>query len=122
MIGRYGLPFSGDLPLLYPNATSINRIVIGDADPLDILIYSWLREHLPIPWYGFNDGFLIRHDNRTLDGIQIALSDSERETAEKLSQFCPDFRELLGHYCSTLLDDGFKIDLEGAIMERSSWS
>lgn len=118
MIGRYGLPFSEDLALLYPIATSINRIFIGDADPTDILVFSWLREHVPILWYGVNDDFLIRHDNRTFDGIHIALSDSERETVHKLPQLCPDFRALLGPYCSSLLDDGFKIELEGAIMDR----
>ncbi len=122
MIARYGLPSSEDLALLYPNATSINRIFIGDADPPDILVFAWLREHVPISWYGVNDDFLNRHGNRTFDCIHIALSDKEREAVQKLPQLCPDFRELLGHYCSTLLDSGFKIELEGAIMERSAWS
>ncbi len=122
MIGRYGLPFSGDLALLYPNATSINRIFIGDADPSDILVFAWLREHVPIRRYGVNDDFLNRHDNRNCESIHIALSDRERETVQKLTQLCPDYRKLLGHYCSRLLDDGFKIELEGATMERSSCS
>ncbi len=47
-------------------------------------------------------------------GGPIAAPDAERETVGKLPQFCPDFRELLGEYCSSLLDDGFKIELEGA--------
>lgn len=122
MIGRYGLPFSEDLALLYPNTKSINRVFIGDADPPDILVFSWLREHVPILWYGVNDDFLIRQDNRTFDGIHIALSDRERETVQKLPQLCPDFRELLGQYCSSLLEAGFKIELEGAIMDRNAWS
>ncbi len=121
-IGRYGLPLSEDLELLSPTATSINRMFIGDADPSDILVFAWLREHVPIVWHGVNDDFLIRHDNRNCQSIPIALSDREREAVQELPQLCPDFRNLLGHYCSTLLDDGFKIELEGAIMERSFWS
>ena len=121
-IGRYGLPNSLDLALLSNHATSVNRVFIGDADPPDLLVFSWLREHVPILWYGVNDDFLIRHDHRTFDGVQIALSDSERETVQKLPQLCPDFRELLGKTCSSLLDDGFKIELEGAIMVRNDCS
>lgn len=121
IIGRNGLPFTADLALLHHNTISINRLFIGDADPVDLLAFSWLREHLPIHWYGVNDDFLIQHGNRTFEGIHIALSDSEREAVQTLPQLCPDFRELLGQYCSSLLDDGFKIELEGAIMDRSDW-
>jgi hypothetical protein len=119
-IGRYGLPSNHDLPLIQGSSTVINRIFVGDADPPDILVFSWLREYVPIRWHGVNDEFLVRHGNRDYDGIRIRLSDAERETVRKLPQFCPDFRELLGEYCSSLLDDGFKIELEGAIIDRAA--
>lgn len=121
-VGRYGLPSSHDLPLIQGSSPSIDRIFVGDADPPDILVFSWLREYVPIRWHGVNDEFLVRHGNRDYGGIRIPLSDAERETVRKLPQFCPDFRELLGEYCSSLLDDGFKIELEGAIIDRTAWA
>ena len=119
-IGRYGLPSSRDLPFLQGASPLINRIFLGDADPPDILVFAWLREHVPIRWDGVNDEFLVRHGNQDDDSIRIRLSDAERETVRKLPQFCPDFRELLGEYCSSLLGDGFKIELEGAIIDRTA--
>ena len=118
-IGRYGLPSSHDLPLIQGSSTVINRIFMGDADPPDILVFSWLREHVPICWHGVNDEFLVRHGNRDCEGIRIQLSDAERETVKKLPQYCPDYRDMLGEYCSSLIDDGFKIELEGAIIDRT---
>lgn len=118
-IARYGLPINDDLPFLHGSSPSVDRVFIGDADPPDILVFSWLREHLPIVWHGVNDEFLIRHGNRGDEGIRIRMSDAERETIPNLLCFCPDFRELLGEYCSSLLDGGFKIEVEGAIIDRS---
>jgi len=108
--------------LIQGSSPSIDGIFVGDADPPDILVFSWLREYVPIRWHGVNDEFLVRHGNRDYGGIRIPLSDAERETVRKLPQFCPDFRELLGEYCSSLLDDGFKIELEGAIIDRTAWA
>ena len=46
-IARYGLPIHDDLPFIHGSSPAVNRVFIGDADPPDILVYSWLREHLP---------------------------------------------------------------------------
>jgi len=116
-LGRYGLPTVDDLPFL--RGSSPKRLFIGDCDPPDILVFAWLREHLPITWYGVNDDFLDFHGTRHLDCIRIPLSKAEEETVELLPQLCPDFRELVGEYCSSLIDGGFKIEIEGAIIDRS---
>jgi hypothetical protein len=79
---------------------------------------AWLREQISIGWHGVNDDFLLRHATRDLAGIRIRMSDAERKAVELLPQLCPDFRGLLGEYCSSLLDDGFKIELEGATIDR----
>ena len=118
-IARYGLPTINDLPFVRGSSPTLARIFIGDADPPDILVFCWLREHLPIVWHGVNDDFLDRHGNRDYRDIHIRMSDAEQQTAGDLSRFCPDYRDLVGEYCSSLLADGFKIELEGAIIDRN---
>ena len=113
-IGRYGFPLRGDLPLLRGSAHP--PIFIGDCDPPDLMIFSWLREHLPIVWHGVNDQFLDIHGNRDLAWIQIKMSESESEASRLLPDLCPDYRQFLGPYCSSLLDAGLKIEVEGAII------
>lgn len=117
ILGRGGLPLAEDLPFIL--GSSQTRSFIGDADPPDLLIFAWLREHFPIAWHGVNDGFLIRHATRDLARIRLRMSDAEREAVELLPQLCPDFRRLLGEYCSSLLDEGLKIELEAATIEES---
>lgn len=119
-LGRPGLPIRDDLPFISGSGDSQPRFFVGDADPPDLLAFSWIREHIPIVWHGVNDAFLIRHNTRNLNWIPIPLADSERETIPYLSRFCPDYRDLLGEYCSSLLDSGLKIEVEGATIERSA--
>ena len=116
MIGRYGLPLLADLPLLLGSAQS--PIFIGDGDPPDLMIFSWLREHLSIIWHGVNDKFLEIHGNRDIAWIRIKMSETELEARKLLPDLCPDYRQLLGPYCSSLLDRGFKIEVEGSITDR----
>ena len=117
-ISRGGIPTRDDLPFISGSSPSVARFFVGDADPPDILVYSWLGEHLPIIWYGVNDDFLRRHGNLDYKVIRIPMTDSERKSIQMLSQICPDFRELLGECCSSLFDVGLKIELEGAIIHR----
>lgn len=116
-VGRYGLPAFADLRLFRRN--SVTLLFIGDADPVDLLVFSWLREHVPFAWYGINDLFLEKHGTRDTSLIHLQLSESERLVRPHLDAICPNYRELLGPYCSALLDNGYKIELEGAIMGRA---
>lgn len=116
VLGRCGLPTVADLPFVF--GTSPSRIFIGDCDPPDILIFAWLREYVPMVWHGVSDEFLELHRTRSIDWIRIPMSESERETVAILPKLCPDFRKLIGEYCASNLDDGFKIELEGATIER----
>jgi|GEM_PF-2200843 len=76
------------------------------------MIFSWLREHHAIVWHGVNDHFLDIHGNRDLAWIPVKMSESESEASRLLQDHCPDYRHLLGPYCSSLLDAGFKIEVE----------
>lgn len=117
-IGRPGLPLPDELSLL--RGSSRCRVFIGDADPPDLMVFAWIREHLPIVWHGVSDAFLDNHGTRDMPWIRVRLSRSESKACKYLPVFCPDYRELLGPYCSSLLDDGFKIEVEGATIEPSA--
>ena len=118
VIGRYGLPVADDLLFLRGRTQSVSRIFLGDADPPDVLAFAWLRDHVPITWLGVNDEFLKRHGNFERIDLQIPMTASEIDTVPNLQRLCPDFRDLMGEYCSSLLDRGFKIELEAAIMNN----
>jgi len=93
-------------------------IFVGDADPVDLLVFAWLREHLSTEWFGVSDRFLLAQGMRFRPRVQIPLASSEQETIEQLGRFCPDYRMLLGKECSALLDAGMKIELEGALLKE----
>ncbi len=114
-LARYGLPLVDDLPLLRQSSQSL--IFIGDCDPPDLMIFAWLREHLPIVWHGVSDAFLMTHGTYQNSCIHIGMGEMERSACQYLPDFFPDFRDVVGPYCAGLLDDGFKIEVEGAIVE-----
>ena len=114
-IGRYGLPGDGELKLLRGSTVPCRRLFLGDADPPDLLVFAWLREHVPITWHGVSDDFLDRNVQRNREDIQIPLSPTESSALPLLPAVCPDYRALLGEYCASLLDRHLKIELEGAV-------
>ncbi|MEE8451208.1 MAG: hypothetical protein V3R99_04805 [Thermoguttaceae bacterium] len=116
IVGRYGLPLSGDLAQLCEVDTQAARVFIGDADPPDLLVFAWLKSYIPIEWRGISDALLQRLERTDLLSIAIPMSDAEKSTVAVLTTFCPEFRVLLGPQCSALLDRGFKIELEGATL------
>ena len=61
---------------------------------------------------------MVSHGNRDLAWIRIKMSESESEANRLLQDLCPDYRQILGPYCTSLLDAGFKIEVEGAIIDR----
>ncbi|MCE9528109.1 MAG: hypothetical protein K8R36_18870 [Planctomycetales bacterium] len=114
-LARYGLPSRDDLDFLRGSGSEISRLFFGDADPPDLLVFAWLREHLPIQWAGVSDDFLNSRSYAGYPGIHIRLSDSERAAVAELGRLCPDYRKLLGDSCASLLENGMKIELEGAL-------
>lgn len=113
-LARYGLPSRDDLDYLR-RGSEVSRMFFGDADPPDLLVFAWLREHVSIQWAGVSDDFLNSRSYDGYPGIHVRLSASERDAVAELGRLCPDFRELLGKFCASLLDGGMKIELEGAL-------
>jgi hypothetical protein len=116
VVARYGLPRSDDLAVL--RTGSAKRLFFGDTDPVDVFIYAWLREHMPIDWHCVNDRFLHLDSTNHLSHYHIRLTESEAAAVAILPDIIPEYRELLGPYCSSFFDRGFKIELESAILVR----
>ena len=114
-LGRYGLPGRVDLDWLRGGSQEVSRLFVGDADPPDLLIFAWLREHFSIRWEGVSDDFLKARGYGGDPCIQIRLAESERAATGELARLCPDYRELVGPSCASLLERGLKIELEGAL-------
>jgi hypothetical protein len=120
IVGRCGLPVSPDLIHLDALPVGTCCFFLGDADPPDILAFAWLREHTPINWLGVNDKLLNQGAAANWASLEIAMSEAEKLTMRILPELCPDFRELLGPYCFRTLHRGFKIELEGAMVNLGS--
>lgn len=113
VVGRYGLPLSADVTYLQKFKWEVN--FIGDADPVDLLVFAWLRQHLSIRWLGVSDTFLQSQGSQVCPSIQMQLSSSEQAAIQQLPDLCPDYRSLLGEECSAVLEAGMKIELEGTL-------
>ncbi|WP_145056847.1 hypothetical protein [Lignipirellula cremea] len=120
IVARAGLPIPTDLIHLNDLPVGANCWFVGDADPPCILTFAWLREHVAIGWLGVNDELLNRNPTSDCGRLRIPMSDAEKLTMPVLANLCPDFRDLLGPHCCQMLDGGFKIELEGAMMHLRS--
>ena len=120
LVGRYGLPISTDLIHLNGLPAGTHCYFAGDADPPDLMAFAWLREHAPIGWLGVSDELLNRSPTADRSWMEIPMSDAENQAVRKLPGLCPDYRDLVGPHCSATLDRGFKIELEGAMINLGS--
>ena len=114
LIGRYGLPNEDDVAWL--RLLVGDRIVcfLGDADPVDLLVFAWLRSRIVAKYAGISDLLLANIGVSWNDRMTIPLSESESAALALVAEFCPDFRLLLGPQCADLLDRGRKLELEAA--------
>jgi len=115
LLGRYGLPNERDLNWLLQTIYGRQCIFIGDADPQDVLVFTWLRTYFPLRWIGVSDAFLDSMKTFLTDNLTIELSRIEKEAAREIPALCPDFKELLGPNCGVLFDANKKLELEGAM-------
>jgi hypothetical protein len=118
MVARYGLPRSADVSHLLNFVGSQRLMFLGDMDPDDLLVFSWLRENLspkPIEYLGVGEKFLADRRVEIPDSFRIRLSDSEIESLKLLKTVSPDYRALIGDRCAMLLDDGYGIEIEAVV-------
>ncbi len=123
MVGRYGLPCKGDLRWICDLVGSRRLLFLGDMDPVDLMIFAWLRAILqarPVKYLGVSDDFLNSLQVCPTESLVIASAPSEEKSLVLLEKVFPDFRETVGHKCAKILMRGQKIELEAIVSAEGS--
>jgi hypothetical protein len=109
---RGGLPSVEEADWLSSMVGSRRLLFLGDADPADLLIFAWLREHLPVQHVGLSDRLLRQCGVESRDNLTIALSEPEVSALPLVTQCLGALMGYLGPRCSRLLFSGRKTELE----------
>jgi hypothetical protein len=118
LIARYGLPTAYDIASLRGFVGQRRVLFLGDMDPDDLLVFTWLRAELEpvrVEHLGISDNFLARLNAEIPNHFTIPLSESELASLKLLEKVCPDIRELIGVQCSKRLASGYKIEIEAVV-------
>jgi hypothetical protein len=121
MVGRYGLPGEADARWLSGMVGPGGLSFLGDMDPVDLMIFFWLRERLSpgrIGYSGLNDALLDALGIVSTDLVAIPLAPSERRAIAFLRGLFPDLRETVGPRCAQILEQGRKIELEVMLQSK----
>ena len=109
---RYGLPSESDVAWLASTAGTRRLTFLGDADPADLLIFTWLRERLAIDYCGLSDGLLEKCGVPFENHLTIEMKPSERAAMPLVAEHLGDLSSIVGPWCASLLAAGRKIELE----------
>lgn len=90
-------------------------VFLGDADPVDLLIYAWLRQRVPIEYVGLSDRLLDATGTPRCDNLLIKLNEQESAALPLLHQSISDLEALIGPWCAGLLSSGRKIEAEAML-------
>ena len=118
MIGRYGLPNRLDLEWILQIAGSRALGFLGDMDPVDLLVFAWLRESArprQVTYLGISDALFDALHMAIPDVSSIPCSASEQKAIPLLSRVFPDYARKVGACCSHTLAQGRKIELEAIV-------
>mgnify|MGYP000892086697 CR=1 FL=1 len=120
MVGRYGLPDETDLNWLRGLIGSCELLFLGDMDPVDLMVYLWLRESLKesISHLGVNDAFLDSLELASTESLCMPCALPEQKALIVLEQIFPDLRETIGTEYTQLLKRGYKIEVEGIVSAK----
>lgn len=115
VVGRYGLPGEREIGWLRTATNGRQVRFVGDADPCDLLIFTWLSSRMPISYHGLNDLLLKKCNVLVNDRLQSVQSASETAAMKFLTEQLPNFHELLGSDCAAVLASGRKIEIEALV-------
>ena len=121
VIGRYGLPSYVDVSYLRGLMGQSTICFLGDLDPVDLLVYVWLRRRLSplrIAYLGVSDAVLDDLGEAWSESLLLPLCSSEKECISALSDLFGDLREMIGTKCDDALRGGFKLELDAIISRR----
>jgi len=120
-IAKYGLPTPDSLEevRLHASGYRLPVMFVGDLDPLDLTIFSIIRQSMPAHYLGIDDSWVAlsdahRRGRRPLASVCFKMTDLEREHWLIARQLLPDAERLVGPRCFALLESFVKLELEGA--------
>ena len=115
LIGGYGLPGDSDWQAIANIASGRPIRLVGDADPVDLLIFAELRKRIVASYLGLSDQMLARCEAELKDAVLIPLSQNESAAISQFDSLIPDWRTLVGPEIAALLAQGRKLELEGIV-------
>lgn len=98
-------------------------LFLGDMDPVDLLIFAWLRFRLrsdKVRYVGVGGRLLSQLSLFDEASIQIPQAPSELEAHSLLLDALPDLDDITGASVVRLLISGLKIEVEGALFGRGA--
>ncbi|MEX0678262.1 MAG: hypothetical protein WD063_14370 [Pirellulales bacterium] len=118
-----GLPLDCHVDWMSPLVADHDLLFLGDMDPVDLLIFAWVRAKLspkPIVYLGVSDAYLLALNVSIARSFTLQFTPSEQESMSLLSTVFPDYREVVGESCSRLLEQARKIELEAVVSALGS--
>ena len=125
MIGRRGLPDATDVTWIHRVIGEFDVMFLGDMDPADLMIFSWLRTSLypkEVQYLGISDSYLDELKIVLPESFILRCSPSERKSLPVLNKALPDLKQLVGPKCADLIQQGRKIELEAVVSAMTSTS
>lgn len=120
LICRYGLPREEDIEPIITAARDHPIFFLGDCDPFDLLVFTWLREHLTIRFLGISDRVVSALGVDVTERITIPFSDEEQRAMLLVREVWPDFAASVGPNCARLLSGNRKLELEALVSFRET--
>jgi len=116
MVGRYGLPSDVDAAWIRGLVGSRDMFFLGDMDPVDLLVFGWLRASLTpkdVRYMGVSDALLGALSIKSPEFLVLPCTASERECIPFLEAVLPDLQQWIGSQCLNILKQGQKLEIDG---------
>lgn len=118
MLGRCGLPSDTDVGWFNTLLGAHPTLFLGDMDPVDLLIFAWLRASLhpkDVKYVGINDCLVRSVVVDSPDLLILPCTASERQSLELLEAVLPDLDHCIGSQSLAILKRGGKLEIEGLV-------
>ena len=115
VVGRYGLPHAKDVTWLRDYVGDRQLYFLGDCDPVDILVFTWLRSYMEVAHFGVNDVLVSKLQVPLTDNLTIELSGRESHAVALLEKVCPEYPAVVGSECAALIACKRKLEVEALV-------
>lgn len=114
-VARGCLPFEEEVDWMRQFVGERRFLFLGDADPVDLLMFAWLQQRLPIEHAGLTDELLRATGTPFEDHLTIKLNQQEINALPLVERFLSDLTGLIGPWCAGLLSTGRKVEVEAML-------